>query len=215
MHLVYPMYRSRGWTLPKSTSLRKCQASPLTVLSLFVLLCGCTGAVSSGSGPSETFRLSGSISPQSVGNGTTVTLSGPTSASTSADSSGNYSFSGLANGIYAVTPSRSGYSFSPSVQSVSIDGSDISGIDFTASQQSTHSAQLTWQASTSNVVGYNIYRSTIDGGQYARINATLVTSLNYTDSSVTSSTIYYYVATAVDPAGIESEYSNQASAQIP
>jgi fibronectin type 3 domain-containing protein len=90
----------------------------------------------------------------------------------------------------------------------------VSGIDFTASQQSTHPVQLTWQASTSVVVGYNIYRGTTDGGPYTRI-ATLITPLNYTDSSVASSTTYYYVTTAVDSAGVESEYSNQASAKVP
>jgi hypothetical protein len=215
MHLLYPMYRSRGWTLPKSTSVRKCRAFPLALLPLFALLCGCAGGVSPGSGSSQTFRLSGTVSPESVGNATTIALSGPTSASTSGDSSGNYSFSGLANGTYAVTPSRSGYIFSPSVQSVSIDGSDVSGIDFTASQQSNHSVQLSWQASTSTVISYNVYRGTTDGGPYARINATLVTLLNYTDSSVANSTTYYYVTTAVDPTGIESEYSNQASAKTP
>jgi hypothetical protein len=215
MHLLYPMYRSLGWTLPKSTSVRKCRAFPLAVFPLFALFCGCAGVISPGSGSSETFRLSGTISPQSVGNGTTVALSGLTSVSTSGGSSGNYSFSGLANGTYAVTPSRSGYIFSPSVQSVSINGSDVSGINFTASQQSSHSVQLTWQASTSTVVGYNIYRGTTDGGPYGRINSALVTPLNYTDFSVASSTIYYYVTTAVDPTGVESKYSNQATARIP
>lgn len=215
MHFLYSMYRSRHWTLPKSCGLRKCRAFPLAALPLFALLCGCGGGVSQGSASSVTFRISGTISPQSVGNGTTVTLSGPTSALTTGNSSGSYSFSGLANGTYAVTPSRSGYIFSPSVQSVSIDGSDVSGIDFTASQQSTHSVQLTWQASTSDVAGYNMYRSTTDGGPYVRINATRVTLLNYSDSSVASSTTYYYVTTAVDPTGVESEYSNQATAKIP
>jgi len=215
MHFLYPMCRLRRRTLLKSRSPRKCLAFPLALLPSFALLCGCAGVVSPGSGSSVTFRLSGTINPLSVGNGTTVALSGPTSASTTGNSSGNYSFSGLANGTYAVTPSRSGYIFSPSVQSVSIDGSDVSGIDFTASQQSTYSVQLTWQASTSTVVGYNVYRSTTTGGSYVRINATLVTPLNYTDSSVASSTIYYYVSTAVDPAGVESEYSNQATAKIP
>jgi fibronectin type 3 domain-containing protein len=181
---------------------------------LFALLWGCAGVVSPGSSSSETFRLSGTISPQSAGNGTTVALSGPISASTTNNSSGNYSFSGLANGTYAVTPSRSGYLFAPSVQSVSIDGSDVSGIDFTASLQSTYSVQLTWQASTSNVIGYNVYRSTINGGPYVKINSTLVNPLTYTDSSVASFTTYYYVTTAVDPAGVESEYSNQATAEI-
>jgi len=182
---------------------------------LFAFLCGCAGLVAPGSASSsETFRLSGTVNPQSVGNGTTVALSGPVSASTIGNSSGNYNFFGLANGTYAVTPSRSGYIFSPSVQSMSMDGSDVSGIDFTASQQSTYSVQLTWQASTSNVIGYNVYRSTTNGGPYVKINATLVTPLTYTDSSVAGSTTYYYVTTAVDPAGVESEYSNQASANI-
>jgi hypothetical protein len=215
MYFLHSMYGSQRWSLPRSSSLRKCRSFPLGLLPLFALLCGCAGVVSPGSGSSQTFRLSGTISPQSVGNGTTVALSGPASASNTGNSSGNYSFSGLANGIYAVTPSRSGYVFSPSVQGISIDGSDVSGIDFTASQQSTHSVRLTWQASTSNVVGYNVYRSTTNGGPYVRINATLVTPLNYTDSSVASSTIYYYVTTAVDSTGVESKYSNQATARIP
>ena len=215
MHLLYPMYRSRGWTLPKSRSLLKCRSFSLAVLPLLAILCGCAGGVSLGSGSSNTFHLAGNISPQSIGNGTTVTLSGPASVSTTGTSSGSYIFSGLANGTYTVTPSRSGYIFSPSVQSVSINGSDLSGIDFTASQQSTYSVQLTWQASTSNVVGYNIYRGTTNGGPYVMINAILVTPLIYTDSSVDNSTTYYYVTTAVDPAGVESEYSNQVSANIP
>lgn len=212
MYFLYSIYRSRRWTLPKSSSLRKYQAFALAALPLFALLCGCTGGASQGSG---SFRLSGTISPQSVGSGTTVALSGPTAASTAGDGSGNYSFSGLASGTYAVTPSRSGYFFSPSVQSISINGSDVSGIDFTGSQQSIHFVQLTWQASTSNVVGYNIYRSTTNGGPYVQINATLVTPLTYTDSSVANSTTYYYVATSVDPAGVESVHSIPASANIP
>jgi fibronectin type 3 domain-containing protein len=63
--------------------------------------------------------------------------------------------------------------------------------------------------------GYNVCRRTTDGGPYQRINSTLITSLSYTDSSVGSSTTYYYVSTAVDFPGVESEYSNQATAVIP
>ena len=43
MHLLYRMYRVRGWTLPKSRSLVKCRNFPLAVLPLFALLCGCGG----------------------------------------------------------------------------------------------------------------------------------------------------------------------------
>jgi hypothetical protein len=215
MYFPYSMHGSRRWTFPRSSSLRKCQSFALAVFPLLALFCGCGGGASQGSGSSRTFRLSGTISPQSAGSGTTVALSGPAAASTTGDGSGNYGFAGLASGTYAVTPSRSGYFFSPSVQSISINGSDVSGIDFTGSQQSTHSVQLTWLASTSIVVGYNIYRSTTTGGPYVKINATLVAALTYTDSSVASSTIYYYVATSVDPSGSESGYSIESSASIP
>ena len=216
MHFLHPMYWSRGWTLPKLWILRKRWTFPITVLLLFALLCGCGSGGSQGSGSSQSYRVSGAISPQSIGNGAIVALSGPISSSTKGDNSGNYSFSGLVNGTYAVTPSHSGDTFTPSVQSFSINGSDVSGINFTASQQAAHSVQLNWQASVSpNVVGYNIYRGTMDGGPYNRVNAMLVTPLSFLDSSVAGSTTYYYVSTAVNSAGVESDYSNQVSAQVP
>ena len=62
-----------------------------------------------------------------------MALSGSASAGTTADSSGNYSFTGLANGSYAVTPSHSGYSFSPSSQAVTISGLSVTGVNFIAS----------------------------------------------------------------------------------
>ena len=54
-------------------------------------------------------------------------LSGASTATVTADSSGNYSFSGLANGAYTVTPSQSGYTFSPPSQSVTINGANRDG----------------------------------------------------------------------------------------
>jgi fibronectin type 3 domain-containing protein len=74
---------------------------------------------------------------------------------------------------------------------------------------------LTWNASTSTVVGYNVYRGTVSGGPYAKINSSLVAALNYTDSSVQSGTTYHYVTTAVDSSGNESVFSNEVSAAIP
>jgi hypothetical protein len=78
-----------------------------------------------------------------------------------------------------------------------------------------HSVALTWNASASAVAGYNVYRGTVSGGPYAKINSTLVTPLSYTDSTVQSGTTYYYVTTAVDSSGTESVFSNQVSAVIP
>ena len=209
------VFRSGRWIPLKSRDLRKYLAFPLMALSCITLLCNCTGVTSQSSGSSDTFQLSGTISPQSVAEGTKIALNGPVAASTVGNSSGNYSFSALPNGTYVVTPSLSGYTFAPSVQKVSINGSGVSGVDFTASEESIHSVQLTWHASTSSVVGYNIYRSTTSGGPYVKINASLVTPLAYNDGTVVSSTTYYYVTTSVDSTGIESVYSNQAVASIP
>jgi hypothetical protein len=49
-----------------------------------------------------------------------VALSGAATATTTADASGNYSFAGLAAGSYTLTPSKSGYTFTPASQPVTI-----------------------------------------------------------------------------------------------
>ena len=86
---------------------------------------------------SQTWAVSGTISPSSVGSGATVTLSGASSATTIADASGNYSFSGLANATYTITPSKTGYTFTPANQSVTVNSANLSGVNFTANTQST------------------------------------------------------------------------------
>jgi|GEM_PF-1085678 len=78
-----------------------------------------------------------------------------------------------------------------------------------------HSVAVTWNASTSTVSGYNVYRSTVSGGSYTKINASLVAALNYTDLTVQSGATYFYVATAVDSSGDESVNSNEVSAIVP
>lgn len=79
----------------------------------------------------------------------------------------------------------------------------------------THTVRLTWKASISQVAGYNVYRSMTPGGDYVRINTSLVQELTYTDNAVDSGVTYYYVTRAVDARGRESVNSNEASAAIP
>ena len=78
-----------------------------------------------------------------------------------------------------------------------------------------HSVNLAWVASATTVSGYNVYRSTTSGSGYTKINAALVPSLTYDDTTVQGGTTYYYVVTAVDSSGDESADSNQATAVIP
>jgi len=142
-------------------------------------------------------------------------LSGAAGATTVTNASGSYTFSGLANGTYVVTPSNTGYTFSPASKSVTINAANGPGVNFTATVQQAHSVELSWIASTSTVAGYNVYRSTVSSTQYAKVNSSLVGSLAYTDTTVLSGTIYYYVTTAVDASGNESAHSNEVSANIP
>ena len=61
----------------------------------------------------------------------------------------------------------------------------------------------------------NVYRSTVSGSGYTKINTSLVAVLTYSDSTVQSATTYFYVTTAVDSSGNESVHSNEVSAVIP
>src|SRR5207245_680196 len=67
---------------------------------------------------------------------------------------------------------------------------------------------LSWSAS-SGATSYNVKRSTTSGGPYTTIASPTTTS--YTDTGVTNGTTYYYVVSAVNPAG-ESANSSQVSA---
>jgi hypothetical protein len=80
---------------------------------------------------------------------------------------------------------------------------------------SQHTVNLSWDGS-SDVVGYNVYRSTSANGSYAKINSALDPITNYSDSSVLSGTTYYYEATAVSSDGQESVRSTPpVQAMIP
>jgi hypothetical protein len=109
---------------------------------------------------------------------------------------------GAASGSISIVSNASG-----SPATVLLSGTGVAPVQ--------HSVVLTWNASTSTVSGYNVYRSTVSGTGYTKINPSLVAVLNYTDLTVQSATTYFYVTTAVDSTGSESAYSNEVSAPIP
>jgi len=74
---------------------------------------------------------------------------------------------------------------------------------------------LSWTASTSSVVGYNVYRAAQSGGPYTMINTALQPGTSYADLSVQAGSTYYYVVTAVDSSGTESVNSNEVTAVVP
>jgi pectate lyase len=73
---------------------------------------------------------------------------------------------------------------------------------------------LNWNDNTeSDLAGYNIYRSTTSGSGYTKLNTDVLTTSDYTDSSVTNETTYYYVVTAADTSDNESAQSTEVSAR--
>ena len=64
--------------------------------------------------------------------GATVSYSGPSSGTVTADGSGNYSIGPLLNGTYTITPSKPIYIFTPVSQTVTVNNLDISVVAFAA-----------------------------------------------------------------------------------
>jgi Abnormal spindle-like microcephaly-assoc'd, ASPM-SPD-2-Hydin/Immunoglobulin I-set domain len=85
----------------------------------------------------------------------------------------------------------------------------------TGVQLVSHSVTLAWTASTSTVSGYNVYRSTVSGGAYTKLNSTLIAATTYTDTAVQAGQTYFYVVTSVDSSGVESAHSAEVSAIVP
>lgn len=81
---------------------------------------------------------------------------------------------------------QSGPTFYYVVTAVTADGfeSVFSNQATSTFTQGKHITNLAWVASTSTVVGYNVYRATVNGGPYAKINAAPVTGVAYVDTFV-------------------------------
>jgi hypothetical protein len=77
------------------------------------------------------YGISGTVSGAVVA-GVTLTLSGANTATATTDGSGHYSFPGLANGRYTMTPSLAGgYAFTPASLPVKVNGANVDGQNFT------------------------------------------------------------------------------------
>ncbi|SFD04566.1 endonuclease [Pseudoalteromonas denitrificans] len=72
---------------------------------------------------------------------------------------------------------------------------------------------LTWNAnSEADLNGYNIYRSETAGGNYTKLNASVVRTNTFTDENVIALKSYFYVVTASDYSANESGHSNEITA---
>ena len=114
------------------------------------------------------------------------------------------------------TPASSGsLPGSVTVTSNATNSAAVISLSGTGVQPVSHSVTLTWTASTSTVSGYNVYRSTVSGGPYTKLNSALITTTTYTDSTVQAGLTYFYVVTSVDSSSVESANSTEVSATVP
>ena len=65
---------------------------------------------------------------------------------------------------------------------------------------------LTWRSTSGQAVGYNVYRST-NRTSFEKANSSVLTTTTFTDRRLKAGVDYYYVVTAVDAQGRESNFS--------
>ena len=95
--------------------------------------------------------------------------------------------------------------------SISVSGTGVTSTPAPPSPL-PHSVVLSWGPSPTSVVGYRVYR---DNGSGFSPLTSVIPDLTYTDTAVVSGNTYLYAVTAIDAAGDESPFSNQATAVIP
>ena len=140
---------------------------------------------------SSEFSLSGISFPVTVAAGKNVSFSVTFAPQAGGAASGNISYASSAPGTTTEAVSGTG----------------------TAAPQ--HQVVLSWSDSASQVLGYNVYRSTAASGPFKIMNSAIDSSTSYTDTSVKGGTTYYYVTTAVAANGTESTFSNKVKAVVP
>jgi fibronectin type 3 domain-containing protein len=125
----------------------------------------------------------------------------------------DYLFSGVRlrfNTSYLATPEAAVYIDTLNIAVENLPPGMPTGLSATAGDTTV---QLDWNDNTDHDLwGYNLYRSTTIGGPYDKVNTAPIPNSQYTDTGLTNNTTYYYRVTALDYAGLESEYSNEAYA---
>jgi hypothetical protein len=123
-----------------------------TPLSQSVTISG-ANASANFSSTAQTFTITGTISGTG-GNGATVSLGGAATATTTASTSGVYTFSGLANGSYTVTPVKTGFIFTPGSQMVTINGANATA-NFSSAQTFTITGTISGSGGSGATVKLN------------------------------------------------------------
>ncbi|MBM4313663.1 MAG: hypothetical protein FJ122_07045 [Deltaproteobacteria bacterium] len=141
----------------------------VVMLNLLITACG------------QQHGISGKVTSGGTGlSGVTMMLSGKNSAKITTDAGGAYSFGNLANGSYTITPSKTGFVFTPASSVQTMNDADITDVNFTATPVSTFSIFGTVTSGYSGMQDVTVMlsgtassiRTTDSGGLYLFSNLT-------------------------------------------
>ncbi len=133
------------------------------------------GGTASNSGGTTYYSVSGTVTLNSVPLAGVTVSTGSSYATT--DNSGNYTITQIANGSYTLTPSLSGYTFTPPNQAVTVNGGNLTGKNF--------SATVSGSSTTYSISG------TVTSGGVPMENATVLLTGSGTTSVTTNSSGNY------------------------
>jgi hypothetical protein len=152
---------------------------------------GAAVTISSSASSSAQFSLTGTSFPVTLAAGQSLSLDVAFTPQNSGAASGSVSFSSNAANSPPAEP---------------LSGTGVTPV---------YTVGLSWTASTSDVSGYNVYRGPASTGPFSKINPSLNSTTQYTDSTVAANQTYYYETTAVNSSNEESAPSTPAQAIIP
>ncbi len=139
-----------------------------------------SSALDTGNSSGAAYTISGAVSGASA---VTVKLSGSATNSASTDASGSYSFAALGNGTYTITPSATGYVFSPVSRAASVSGASLSSVDFVAAPSSALTYRISGTVSGAVAAGVMMTLNGVNVG-----SATTDLDGNYSFSGLLSGT---------------------------
>lgn len=93
-----------------------------------------------------------------------------------------------------------------SMLQISLAGTGMTG--------TAHSVVISWNPSTSDVIGYFVYRSSVSGGPYTKLSSSVDPVPTFMDTNLTSGS-YFYVVTSVSANNAESGFSNEVEVVVP
>jgi len=147
----------------------------------------------SGTPPPASYNVTGRVVNSTNGAGiagVSVTRTGSASAVVT-NSTGDYTFTGVVAGTYTITPSLSGYSFTPVNRSVTVSNANITVANFIGAANAVPAPTITSFTPTSGPVGTSVVitGTNLTGATAVRFNGTVATTFTVNSATQITATV--------------------------